>query len=69
MVRHIGVSARAMLWLMTAAVTEWAVVRPPNYGILLADDLGYGDPFCYGHPMTHAPHDAQMAVGGMNVAQ
>jgi arylsulfatase A-like enzyme len=39
--------------------------RPPNVVILFADDLGYGDLACYGHPTIRTPNLDRMAAEGM----
>ena len=37
----------------------------PNFVIIYADDLGYGDLGCYGHPTIRTPHLDRMAAEGM----
>ncbi|MCA9418119.1 MAG: sulfatase-like hydrolase/transferase, partial [Candidatus Omnitrophica bacterium] len=39
--------------------------RPPNFVIIFADDLGYGDLGCYGHPTLRTPNLDRMAAEGM----
>ena len=43
--------------------------RPPNVIVLFADDLGYGDLGCFGHPTIHTPHLDRMATEGMKFTE
>ncbi|XP_047451647.1 arylsulfatase A [Mugil cephalus] len=38
---------------------------PPNFILLFADDLGFGDLGCYGHPSTLTPNLDRLAAGGL----
>jgi arylsulfatase A len=51
----------------TAATDRASVVPepPPNIVIIFADDLGYGDLGCYGHPTIRTPNLDRMAVEGL----
>ncbi|MEP7108214.1 MAG: sulfatase [Ferruginibacter sp.] len=39
--------------------------KPPNIVIIFMDDMGYGDPECYGGFPYHTPHINAMAAAGM----
>lgn len=61
-------------FLLTLALTPIALsaakphsdqtVRLPNVVFILADDLGYGDLACYGHPYSKTPHIDGLAKSG-----
>ncbi|XP_074533387.1 arylsulfatase A [Halichoeres trimaculatus] len=38
---------------------------PPNFILLFADDLGFGDLGCYGHPSSLTPNLDRLAAGGL----
>jgi len=46
-----------------------ASARQPNVVIIFADDLGYGDLGCYGHPTIRTPHLDRMASEGIRFTQ
>jgi arylsulfatase A-like enzyme len=46
-----------------------AGARRPNILFILADDLGYGDPGCYGQQKIKTPHVDRLAAEGMRFTQ
>jgi arylsulfatase A-like enzyme len=69
MIFHSSSFGGILVCLMTTMVAQSAEVRPPNFVIILADDLGYGDLGCYGHPTIRTPHLDQMAAEGVKFTQ
>src|SRR5512138_1606740 len=55
--------------LVAAVLVGSTVPNPqsdkPNVVIIFADDLGYGDLGCYGHPTIRTPNIDRMAAEGM----
>jgi len=43
------------------------LIDPPNIIFILADDLGYGDLSCYGHPYAQTPNIDQLARTGLQL--
>ena len=58
----------ALLALLPARLLA-AEERRPNVVVILADDLGYGDLGCYGHPAFKTPHLDRLAAAGARLTQ
>ena len=66
-----------MLWrvfvaALCVACGQWAALGAadrPNVVVIYADDLGWGDLACYGHPTIHTPHLDRMAAEGMRFTE
>ncbi len=53
------------LFLLTFFSGESKAEKPPNFIIIFADDLGYGDLGCYGSTVNPTPHIDQLANEGV----
>jgi arylsulfatase A len=67
-------SAALLVALPASALAADAEGQPtaanrPNIVIFLADDLGYGDLGCYGHPVMKTPNLDQFAKQGLRLTQ
>jgi arylsulfatase A len=58
-----------LAFLISCGSVEASAARAPNFVILIADDLGYGDLGCYGHPTIRTPHLDGMAARGIKLSQ
>ena len=54
----------SLVSLLLAGAAFAATARPPNVIFILADDLGWGDLGCYGHPNLRTPHIDRIAKEG-----
>ncbi|MBA4064820.1 MAG: N-acetylgalactosamine-6-sulfatase, partial [Isosphaera sp.] len=59
--------ALPLLFLTAAPAT--AADAKPNVVVFLADDLGWGDLGCYGHPKIQTPHLDAFAKQGVRLTQ
>lgn len=59
----------AVLCGLASGGSERALARGPNVIVIFADDLGYGDLGCYGHPTIRTPQLDRMAAEGIRLTQ
>src|SRR4051812_17827417 len=57
----------AVLLALLALAPIAPAAPKPNVVVCLADDLGYGDLGCYGHPRIKTPHLDQLARDGLKL--
>jgi arylsulfatase A-like enzyme len=54
-----------LIVLLSGCLACASIAAAPNFIVILADDLGYGDLGCYGHPTIRTPNLDRMAREGM----
>ena len=54
---------------LAAAVSTAATSRPPNIILILADDMGYGDPACFGGKAVPTPNIDALARSGTKLTR
>lgn len=59
----------ATLLLILSSVSLVQAETSPNIVVIYADDLGWGDLACYGHPAIRTPHLDRMAAEGMRFTE
>lgn len=62
---------RTLPWLLLLLTSSLSLsaAETPNIVVFLADDLGWGDLGCYGHPRIQTPHLDQFAREGLRLTQ
>ncbi|XP_066579871.1 arylsulfatase A [Amia ocellicauda] len=54
-----------VLFCLGLSQKAFSVSPPPNIIIIFADDLGFGDLGCFGHPSSRTPNLDRLAAGGL----
>jgi arylsulfatase A len=65
----VGIALSFVTGCTLGPATVAAPTQPPNFIVLFADDLGYGDLGCFGHPTIRTPNLDRMAREGMRFTQ
>ncbi|WP_182869146.1 sulfatase-like hydrolase/transferase [Rhodopirellula sp. JC639] len=68
-VLHAALLAPLLLLTHAWSVTPCNAADPPNVIVFLADDLGWGDLGCYGHPKIQTPNLDRFASEGVRFTQ
>ncbi len=65
----LGILAVCTLAAALSAAEARGQDRPPNIIFILTDDLGFGDPACFGHPYIKTPNLDRLAKQGTRFSQ
>ncbi len=68
-IQPIRLSLLTLLALMSLGSHANAADRPPNIVFIFADDLGFADLACYGHPYAKTPNIDKLATEGARFTQ
>lgn len=69
MPRAVALIAPLLLTVLPVAAQDARQTSRPNVVLILADDLGYGDLSCYGHPKFKTPRLDRLASEGARLTQ
>lgn len=61
----VAAMAAQQVLLCLCLVLVFTTAKPPNIVLIFADDLGYGDLGCYGHPSSLTPNLDKLAAQGL----
>lgn len=67
--RRLALTVLALTFGFVLVASPSVQAAPPNVVIFLADDLGWGDLACYGHPQMKTPHLDRFATQGVRLTQ
>ncbi|NQT41202.1 MAG: sulfatase, partial [Planctomycetes bacterium] len=67
--RFVALATLCIATILTTAIATAEDPPQPNIVIIFADDLGYGDLGCFGHPTIHTPNLDRMAAEGQRWTQ
>ena len=65
MIKYIYRMPLIIFWIL--AMISFAESKSPNVVLIMADDLGYHDLGCYGHPKIKTPVIDELAQGGVRL--
>ncbi len=67
--RHVAMFGVLLTVAVPLAAAEKPKTEKPNVIFILTDDLGWGDPDCFGHPYIKTPNLARLAKEGTRFTQ
>ncbi len=61
-------SIAVYLSVVLITVTSSSLAKPPNVVVIMADDMGYADPSCFGNPAMNTPNIDRLAQEGIKLS-